>query len=85
MEPCLIIQNFTILPDPPMLKWLITLCVTVLIAGFFLPRLAALLKIGHIPGDVRWRRGPREYHFPFGSTIVLSLLAGLVMYLLRFL
>ena len=65
-----------------MLKWLIALLITVLVAGVFLPRLAALLRIGRLPGDfsLRWRGRP--YHFPFGTTLLLSLLATLLYRLL---
>ena len=61
-----------------MLKWLIALLVTVLVAGVFLPRLAALLRAGRLPGDVRFRFRGRVYHFPFGSALLLSLLATLL-------
>ncbi len=65
-----------------MLKWLIALLVTVLIAGVFLPRLAAFLRIGRLPGDVSLRFRGRVYQFPFGTTLVLSLLATLLFRLL---
>lgn len=65
-----------------MLKWLTALLVTVLIAGVFLPRLAAFLRIGRLPGDVSLRFRGRVYQFPFGTTLVLSLLATLLFRLL---
>ncbi len=65
-----------------MLKWLIALLVTVFIAGFCLPRLTALLKLGRLPGDVRLRWRGRDYIFPFASALVLSLLATLILRLL---
>jgi hypothetical protein len=68
-----------------MLKWLIALCVTVFVAGFCLPRLTAWLRIGRMPGDLRCRFRRREYYFPFGSTIALSLLASLILYFLHLL
>ncbi|MEZ5614561.1 MAG: DUF2905 family protein [Rhodocyclaceae bacterium] len=61
-----------------MLKWLIVLLVTVFVAGVFLPRLAAFLRIGRLPGDVGLRFRGRLYHFPFGTTLLLSLLATLL-------
>ncbi|HNQ58445.1 MAG: DUF2905 domain-containing protein [Burkholderiales bacterium] len=65
-----------------MLKWLIALLVTVLIAGVFLPRLAARLRVGRLPGDVSFRFRGRLYHFPFATALLLSLLATLLLRLL---
>ena len=61
-----------------MLKWLIALLVTVFVAGVFLPRLAAFLRVGRLPGDVSFRLRGRVYHFPFATTLLLSLLATLL-------
>ncbi len=68
-----------ILPPRPMFKWLIAIFITVFIAGIVLPRLAAFLRIGRLPGDLRVRWRGREYSFPFATTVVLSLLAGLIV------
>ena len=65
-----------------MLKWLIVLLITVLVAGIFLPRLAALLRIGRWPGDISFRYRGRQYNFPFGTTVLLSLLATLLFRLI---
>jgi hypothetical protein len=65
-----------------MFKWLIALFVTIFIAGYCLPRLMALLKIGRLPGDLRLRWRDRDYIFPFATTLVLSLLAALILRLL---
>jgi len=61
-----------------MTKWLVALLITVFIAGVFLPRLAAFLRIGRLPGDVSFRIRGRLYNFPFGTTVLLSLLATLL-------
>lgn len=65
-----------------MLKWLIALLVTVFVAGVFLPRLAARLRVGRLPGDVSFRFRGRLYHFPFATALLLSLLATLLLRLL---
>jgi len=65
-----------------MLKWLLALLITVLVAGVFLPRLVARLGIGRLPGDVSFRFRGRLYAFPFGSALLLSLLATLLFRLL---
>jgi len=75
-----------------MLKWLFTLVLAVLIIGVFTPwfRGAGLRKIGsnkqaqrHMPGDFEIERGGKRFSFPIGSTILLSLLASLIFWLLR--
>jgi hypothetical protein len=45
------------------------------------PRLAAWLRLGRLPGDFRFRRGGREYVFPFATAVVLSLIVGIVGWL----
>jgi hypothetical protein len=65
-----------------MLKWLIALFLVVLLLGVLQPRLAAWLRLGRLPGDLRFRLRGREYSFPFASVILLSLLASILMRLL---
>lgn len=65
-----------------MQKWLIALFVTVFIAGILLPRVAALLRFGRLPGDLRFRWRGREYYFPFASALLLSLAATLILRML---
>ena len=62
-----------------MLKWLIALCAAVLVVGVMQPRLAAWLRLGRLPGDIRLRLRGREYVFPFVSALLLSLLATLIL------
>lgn len=61
-----------------MLKWLIVLLAAVFIIGLLQPRLARLLQLGRLPGDLRLRWRGRDYVFPFASAVVLSLVAGLI-------
>ena len=65
-----------------MLKWLIAIFLVVLLLGVLQPRLAAWLRLGRLPGDLRFRLRGREYLFPFASVILLSLLASVLMRLL---
>ena len=65
-----------------MLKWIVALSAAVLVIGILQPRLAAWLRLGRLPGDVRLRWRGREYLFPFASTVLLSLLLSLVVRLL---
>ena len=64
------------------MKWLIALLVTVFIAGICLPRLAEFMRLGRLPGDLRFRWRGREYFFPFASGLLLSLLATLILRML---
>jgi len=65
-----------------LLKWLLTLVVALLILGAATPWLRRL-GLGRMPGDVSFERNGRQYSFPIGSTILLSLLASLVYWMLR--
>ncbi len=71
-----------ILPEPPMLKWLITLFVAVSVASAVMPRLTAWLGLGRLPGDFRLHWRGRVYDLPFASALLISLLAGLFLRLL---
>ncbi|SMB30975.1 conserved protein of unknown function [Sterolibacterium denitrificans] len=71
-----------ILTAPPMLKWLIVILIAVLVLGLVMPRLAARLPLGRLPGDVRLRWRGQEYSFPFATTLLLSLLLSLILRLL---
>jgi hypothetical protein len=64
------------------LKWLLTLVIAVLLLGLASPWLRRL-GMGRLPGDVTVQRNGREYLFPLGSTVMLSLLASLVYWMLR--
>lgn len=61
-----------------MLKWLIAVFAVVFVIGLLQPGLARLLRLGYLPGDVRFRLRGREYSFPFASTLLLSLLVALI-------
>ena len=61
-----------------MLKWLIVLLAAVFVVGLLQPRLARLLQLGRLPGDLRLRWRGRDYVFPFASAVVLSLDATVI-------
>ena len=65
-----------------MLKWLIVLFAAVFLVGLLQPRIARLLPLGRLPGDVRFRLRGREYAFPFASAVVFSVIAGIIGWLL---
>lgn len=60
-----------------MAKWLLTLAIIVVVLGLLTP---ALSRRGRrLPGDVSVTWRGRRYEFPFGSVLLFSLLAWLVM------
>ena len=65
-----------------MLKWLIVLILAMPLIGWFTPLLRRL-GLGRLPGDIRFVRDGREYHFPFASSLLLSALLTGALYLLR--
>lgn len=65
-----------------MLKWLLTTLLAVFVIGAFTPWLQRL-GMRQIPGDVEVQRGGRRYVFAFGSTLLLTLLAALLFWMLR--
>ncbi len=65
-----------------MLKWLLTLVIALLILGLATPWLRRV-GLGRLPGDISIQRDGRQYFFPIGSTIMLSLLASLAYWMLR--
>lgn len=62
-----------------MLKWILTLVITVFLLGIWTPHGR---RLGRLPGDLAVRFRGRIYTFPFASTLLLSLLAFLVSRLL---
>jgi hypothetical protein len=63
------------------LKWLLTLVIALLVMGALTPWLRRK-GFGRMPGDITIERGGRQYSFPIGSTILLSLLASLIFWML---
>ncbi len=53
--------------------------ILVLVTGLFRPALSRSLRFGRLPGDVYVRLRGRAYHFPFTSTVLLSLLAWAIV------
>ena len=65
-----------------MLKWLLTLVLALLVMGALTPWLRRL-GFGRMPGDITIERDGRQYSLPIGSTIMLSLVASLIFWMLR--
>jgi Protein of unknown function (DUF2905) len=61
-------------------RMLIVLGVVIALVGLALT-LAGRLPIGRLPGDIHVERGNWSFYFPLGTSIVLSLLLTLVLWL----
>lgn len=68
---------------PGLARLLVRLGVLLLIAGgvvYLLGRLG--ISLGHLPGDFAWRRKNVSVYFPLGTSILLSVVLSLILYLL---
>ena len=63
------------------MRWLLVFVVTFVVFNG-LARWLERIGLGRLPGDFRIRVGGRDWFFPLGSTIVLSLIAAAVSLLL---
>ena len=61
-----------------MLKWIVVIVLVVLVTGLMRPGIAHRLRLGRLPGDVYFKFRGRAYHFPFTTTLLLSLFAWLI-------
>ncbi|WP_295956551.1 DUF2905 domain-containing protein [Rhodoferax sp.] len=60
-----------------MFRWLLVIFVALLLIDWFSPLLQKL-GFGRLPGDLRFRLLGRPWFIPITTTLVLSLVAGLV-------
>ena len=60
-----------------MFRWLIVIFLALILISWFTPLLRKL-GVGKLPGDFRFRLFGRECFIPLASTVVLSLVAGLI-------
>ncbi len=65
-----------------MAKWLITLGVILVVLGVLWP-LVAKLGLGHLPGDIRIERKGYGFYFPLTSSIIVSLVISLILWIFR--
>jgi len=63
-----------------MLKWLLTLLVGLLLSGLLAPWLRRL-GVGRLPGDFEFRGRHGRYVFPLTSSLLLSGLLGVFVWL----
>lgn len=65
-----------------MAKWLITLGVILVVLGVLWP-LIAKLGLGHLPGDIHVERKGFDFYFPVTTSIVISLVISLILWIFR--
>ena len=64
-----------------MIRWMIVIFLALLLISWFTPLLRRL-GLGRLPGDVHFKAFGREWFLPFASTVLLSLVASLIGYLI---
>jgi len=56
------------------IRWLLVVFIALIVFSALGPWLEKL-GIGRLPGDLRFRIRGREWHLPFGSSVLLGLIA----------
>lgn len=65
-----------------MAKWLITIGIMLVVLGIAWPLLAKL-GLGSLPGDVKLERKGYTFYFPITTSILISLVITLVLWIFR--
>jgi hypothetical protein len=65
-----------------MAKWLITIGVVLVALGLLWPLLAKL-GLGSLPGDIKWERKGFTFYFPITTSILVSLVVTLILWIFR--
>jgi hypothetical protein len=63
-------------------KWLITIGIVLLALGVLWPWLAKL-GLGSLPGDIRIERKGYTFYFPLTSSIIVSVVITLILWIFR--
>ena len=65
-----------------MQRWLLTIGVAVIVLGLVWPTVSRL-GLGRLPGDFRIHTSNGVFYFPLTTSILLSVVLSLVLYLFR--
>lgn len=65
-----------------MARWLITIGLLLVVAGLLWPWIARL-GLGRLPGDIVVERDNVRFYFPIVTSIVISVILSLVLWLLN--
>ncbi len=71
--------------EPPLAeigRLLVGLGIALAVLGLVFLVTAKVPWIGRLPGDIAWRRGDFTFYFPLTTSILLSLLLSLVLWLI---
>jgi hypothetical protein len=63
------------------MRWFIAILLAMVLIQALTPWLRKI-GLGRLPGDFSFRLRGREWHFPLGSTVVLSFLVTLITHIL---
>ena len=64
-------------------KWLILLGSILILAGLALHFQVKIPWLGRLPGDIHFKSGNTQVYIPIMTSIVLSILVTLILYLIR--
>lgn len=64
-------------------KWLIIAGIVLIVAGVILHFGVKIPWLGKLPGDFHFKSGNATIYIPLATSIVLSLLLSLILYLIR--
>jgi hypothetical protein len=64
-------------------RWLIVTGVILVIVGAVFLLAPKLPWLGKLPGDISYQRGNFSFYFPLGTSIVISIILTLILYLFR--
>ena len=64
-------------------RFLIVIGVILVILGAVFLWAPKLPWLGHLPGDISYKRGNFRFYFPLGTCILISIILTLIMYLFR--
>jgi len=65
-----------------MAKWLITIGIILVVLGLAWPLLAKL-GLGSLPGDIKFERKGFTFYFPITTSILISLVITLILWIFR--
>ena len=60
-----------------MIRWLIVIFLALMLINWFSPLLQRM-GLGKLPGDLRFKAFGRDWFIPLTTTVILSLVAGLI-------
>jgi hypothetical protein len=61
-----------------MIRWIIVIFLALMLIGWFSPLLQRM-GFGKLPGDFRFKVFGREWFIPLTTTVLLSLVAGVIV------